>query len=279
MEINEFTHVAEEIGEFGTLFVLDQNGMRYLRFDSAANQTMMSIAEPASLYSIPLCYTLAPLLWQKSPPSNVLIAGVGGGDLIRFFKKYLPKICLTAIERDSLVIDLAIKYFQLGKEDSKLIIDDAYSTIKYLSQKNDIIIVDLHLLNGMPTFLEEETFYQHCFRNLSEEGVLCLNLLPKDKNHLIDIMKTVRKVFDRRCLYAAIPNHENITIYAFKHFPLIDRSFEEINDLSFTLSKTYGINFHSIWKEIKTLNPLLNKNAAHADRPKNRLQLSDILPK
>ncbi|MFT7685674.1 MAG: spermidine synthase [Candidatus Azotimanducaceae bacterium] len=274
MDKKDFTLVAEETGEFGTLSVVDQDDIRYLRFDSAANQTMMSLSDPSILYSIPLGYTLAPLLWLTSPPLNILIAGAGGGDLIRFYKDRLPKVKLTAIERDVLVIKLAQQHFNLEKDDCDLIIGDAYAELKKLSLQNDIIVVDLHLLNGMPKFLEEALFYQHCYRNLSEEGILCLNVLPRDKEHLIKIMKIIRVVFNRRCLYAAIPNHDNITIYAFKHFPLINRSFDEITALSHNLSKTYNINFVSIWNEILTLNPILTRNGSLSDTP----SMADILP-
>lgn len=274
MSKSDITYVAEETGEFGTLFVVDQDDMRYLRFDSAANQTMMSLSEPSKLYSVPLSYTLAPLLWLTTPPSNVLIAGVGGGDLIRFYKDKLPKVNLTAIERDALVIKLAQECFHLDSEDCNLIIGDANLELEQLSMQNDIVVVDLHLLNGMPNFLDEEVFYQHCRRNLSEEGVLCLNILPRDKEHLIKIMTIIRQVFDRRCLYASVPDHENIVIYAFNSFPLINSTFEEISTSSHTLSEIYSIDFVSIWNAILTLNPTLKRSSFSSSKSR----MADILP-
>jgi hypothetical protein len=88
-------------------------------------------------------------------------------------------------------------------------------------------------------------------------------------------MKVIRKVFNQRCLYAAIPNHDNIAIYAFKRFPKINRSFAEIIDLSKILSDDYKIDFLSIWREIQSLNPMLTKNSDLLDEP----NLSNILPR
>ena len=88
-------------------------------------------------------------------------------------------------------------------------------------------------------------------------------------------MKVIRTVFNQRCLYAAIPNHDNIAIYAFKRFPKINRSFAEIIDLSKSLSDDYKVDFLSIWREIESLNPILQKNELSMDKPR----MSNILPK
>jgi spermidine synthase len=128
-------------GGFGTLYVFDQDGMRYLRFDSDANQSMMSLSDPLNLSSIPLGYMLAPFFWQEAAPSNVLIAGVGGGDLIRFFRNSLPNVKLTAIERDELAIKLAQAYFYVDRQDAHFIIGDAFCTLENLLNSSNKCII------------------------------------------------------------------------------------------------------------------------------------------
>ncbi|MBL4681841.1 MAG: hypothetical protein JKY88_14105 [Pseudomonadales bacterium] len=271
--------VAEVEGKFGKLIIEDLDGQRILRFDSAARQAVMTLAAPHKLVSVPLQYMLAPLLWQDIESSNILLAGIGGGDLIRFLNHYLPKTMFTGIDRDAAMIKLAQQYFELPRENEnwRYFIDDAGDFFQKLSADEnespiELIVIDLHLKEDMPDFLNQVFFYESCKTNLSSEGILAINILPRDKTHLIEIMKTIRMVFNRKCLYAAIPQHDNIAIYAFNNFPEIDFSFKEIERRSIKLSAKFNFDLTHIWQNIRALNPILTET-------KNNLSFSDLAPR
>jgi len=122
---------------------------------------------------------------HSQKPKNALILGIGGGTVMSLLFKYFPKIVLTCVDIDGVIIDIAKKYFNLCSIPNITIIHaDAKTHIKQLVAKKkmyDCIIVDLFIGGSIPSFVEDKKFIESIHRLLTSKGFLCINFLREAK--------------------------------------------------------------------------------------------------
>ena len=71
------------------------------------------------------------LLPKNLSPENILILGLGGGSALFWLRRRFPKIHLTVVEIDPVMIGIAQKYFHIGKiKDLTIVNQDAVEFIK-----------------------------------------------------------------------------------------------------------------------------------------------------
>ena len=148
-----------------------------MQFGAGAIQSRTSLLDPDRL-SLP--YTVgmtAPLLF-RTIFENVLMLGLGGGSLLRFYHRLLPECRFTIIERSQTMVRVAGRYFEAPTRDSRVTVRtaDARTAVAVEPKAYDLVIVDVFDDQGLPDWVLQPEFCRDCHQCLAEGGVLLANL-------------------------------------------------------------------------------------------------------
>ena len=115
---------------------------------------------------------------------SVLVLGVAGGSVIETLKKEIKfEGQITGVEIDPVVVELATKYFGLGKYNNvSIVIDDAFEFVLKSKEKYDLIIIDIFQDTTMPNFLFEDFFINRINFLLKVNGFILFNTMVLNKN-------------------------------------------------------------------------------------------------
>lgn len=243
---------------FHTIEITQSEETLLLRTDQHAVQSVLSLNHPEQL-NLPYMHAMiVGLLFQLSKPQNILMLGLGGGDLLRYLHHYLSESRVTAVEIDPAMVDVCREYFALPKSKNiKIKIDDAMHFISKSTQCYDMIMLDIYHGTSVPTVLHNQDFYQYCSDRLSENGMLILNLLTNDADIFKHILWVLREQFDRSTLCLSVPQHMNIVVFAFKQRPT-DLRLEILQAKAEKLSKQYKLNFSEWVTQLFSTNPTVD---------------------
>lgn len=165
--------------------ISEEAGIRYLHFGSDWVQGAMRIARP---WSLELAYTremMAGLLLRDTPrwPRSALLIGLGAGSLAKFIYRNLPDCRTTVVEINTQVDYIARQYFKLPDDPNRLavVIGDGADYMMAGGRAFDYILVDGFDADARAGVLDTLPFYQACRSRLSEQGLLCVNLLGGSK--------------------------------------------------------------------------------------------------
>ena len=115
---------------------------------------------------------------------SILVLGVAGGSVIETLKKEIKfEGQITGVEIDPIVVELATKYFGLGKYNNvSIVIDDAFEFVLKSKEKYDLIIIDIFQDTTMPNFLFEDFFINRINFLLKVNGFILFNTMILNKN-------------------------------------------------------------------------------------------------
>jgi len=115
---------------------------------------------------------------------SILVLGVAGGSVIETLKKEIKfDGIITGVEIDPVVVELATKYFGLGKYNNvSIVIDDAFEFALKTKEKYDLIVIDVFQDTTMPNFLFEEFFINRINFLLNVNGFILFNTMVLTKN-------------------------------------------------------------------------------------------------
>ncbi|XP_014253438.1 methyltransferase-like protein 13 [Cimex lectularius] len=142
---------------------------------------------------------------EANSESQILVIGLGGGSLCSYLRRCFPRSCITAVELDPDMLEVATSYFGL-KEDKQLIvyIKDGLQFIKEVAErgaKYDVLMFDVDnktIQTGLscpPASFVEMEVLQRVKKILNPQGVFILNLVCRDTTISADIYKRVQSVF------------------------------------------------------------------------------------
>lgn len=115
---------------------------------------------------------------KKMKPRNLLILGLGPGNVVQIVNRILPDCKITGVEIDGEVIRLGKKYFGLGTYANLEIAEaDAVEFVAGCTERFDLICIDLFVEDAVPHGAEQEEFIRNCRRLLSPGGLLLFNRL------------------------------------------------------------------------------------------------------
>lgn len=165
--------------------ISEEDGVRYLHFGSDWVQGAMRVARP---WSLELAYTremMAGLLLRGTDrwPRNALLVGLGAGSLAKFIYRHLPDCRITAVEINPQVEFVASQYFKLPHDPQRLDVVIGCGA-DYMLQGGpafDYILVDGFDPDARSGPLDTAPFYQACRARLSENGLLAINLLGRNR--------------------------------------------------------------------------------------------------
>jgi spermidine synthase len=188
---------------FGQLVVREETpGVRTLQFgDDGVIQSRVNMNDPLDLK---LPYTRATMLaWALKPrPKRVLIIGLGGGAMPRFFYRALPEAHIDVAELDPAVLAVAREYFELP-DDSRLTvhIGDGRKFVQAAPSKWDLVVLDAYSADDIPRHLATAEFLGEVKAHLEPGAILAGNVWSRDHNRLYDEMaRTWADTFGALCI-------------------------------------------------------------------------------
>uniref|UniRef100_A0A914CHS0 Methyltransferase-like protein 13 n=1 Tax=Acrobeloides nanus TaxID=290746 RepID=A0A914CHS0_9BILA len=215
----------------------------------------------AAMILEPLMLAAIGIEHERDESTSLLVIGLGGGSLDMFFHKQKPKMNITVIEIDTLVNNLAHRWFGIEEnEHRRTIIADGVEFMYKASiegQKFDAVFIDAcDTTREMPcpakVFLEEKVL-ENAKSLLKTMGALIVNVLP-----LIDEDENVGKVKQKllskfpTCLSMVMSSELN-TVFACVNYSLEKENrkstYELIQHRFQTLVLRY--NLHALMKDVQ----------------------------
>ena len=239
----EQTHV-------GLIEIWQHGHHRWLNID-AVEQTRIDSEKPNQLVSSLHHYFLTVLLFIDTP-KTVLLGGLGGGAIARYLYNKNPEIEGSAIEVDKTIASLAKDYFYFPKNQWNIIVDDLQNVDE---GSYDFIVIDIADDDLTPVWLTTEKMLIQLKQQLTESGVLAINLLVTDAQALSQALEVSRNIFDRRTLCVSVPDHRNIILFAFNQSPQYN-SIDELEKRSQQLANVWGLDFTVLLEQLQKDNPI-----------------------
>lgn len=118
-----------------------------------------------------------PVITKKNN-ARVLVLGVGGGNVIHTIKTFFPNTEIIGVDKDSMSISIAKKYFGIDYPQVRLICEDAETFLGKKQKKFDIIIDDIFVeKNSEPVraIPFDHHWYKIIEKNLSKTGAHIFN--------------------------------------------------------------------------------------------------------
>jgi spermidine synthase len=176
----------------------DRNGLRSLHFgESQSRQSAAKIDDPLHLELpyvrvLPNCLAFVPKL------QRMLIVGLGGGSLPRFFRQLFPKLRIDVVELDPVVVEVAREYFRFEADARMRVhLEDARDYIERFENQFDLVVLDGFDSETIPRHLSTLEFLQGVRRALVPGGVAVSNVWGRSSNRLYDHMHlTYREAFE-----------------------------------------------------------------------------------
>ena len=220
----------------------EEDGIRYLHFNSEWIQGAMRIARPSELV---LAYTQQMTAWllfvSAGMRDRVGILGLGAGSLLRFTLRH-TRSPVDTVERNPAVTALCRAYFRLpGSPRSVIDHADARDWVAEPDRagRYRALMVDLYDSKAEGPVCGDPAFYRDCYRVLDEPGVMSVNLFG---NHASfeDNLRGIREAFDGRVLCLPEIDEGNTVVLAFKG-DVLDLSRQELLDRAERLESRTGL--------------------------------------
>ncbi len=234
----------------GLVEVWQKDKHRWLNINAVV-QSGINIDQPELLVSSLHHAFLAALLFIDMP-KKILLAGMGAGAFARYIHHINPAIQGDAVEINETISVLAKQYFDFPDTKWEINIDNIR---QWQGKSYDFILADIAEDELTPSWLTSEAMLLQLKNQLSEQGVLVMNLLVNDAQSFHQALITIRKVFERKTLCLTVANHKNIVVFAFNNHAKVYSSATMKSQIV-SLSQTWGIGFEALFKQLQSDNPV-----------------------
>ena len=200
---------------WGPVRVFEDGLRRYLAFGTAAQQSCIDLLNPETLvYEYTQAMMLALLYHPK--PSRVTLLGLGAGSLVQCLQAYDSELPLSVVELRPLVAEVAQQWFELEVTPQvSLHLEDASTYMAQTTAGSDLIFADIYNDDGMIESQLNAEFLRNCYRNLSRDGILVLNLWEEGRGLHPLAMQRLRDQFGPCCMSCQVEDG-NLIAFAFK---------------------------------------------------------------
>ena len=238
--------------------ISEEDGIRYLHFGSDWVQGAMRIARP---WSLELAYTremMAGLLLRQAAkwPRRALLIGLGAGSLAKFIYRYLPDCRVTVVEINPQVEFVARQYFKLPYDPPRLDVTIGCGADYMLSGKRqfDYILVDGFDDEANSGILETLPFYQACRARLTDDGLLGINLLGRERGFKGSVER-LKQAFDGRVAVFPSCDSGNTIAFATGGKP-VDVSLEAMRERATAIKKDFRLDLLPTISRLQLAYPL-----------------------
>ena len=198
--------------------VWQDDGSRWLQFGSGTIQSLMDLEQPHRLV-LPYTQAMTVCLLFDPSPQRLLLHGLGGGSLIRFFRQHRLQTSITAIERDARIVSLAQSQFGIDTGTIEVLVRDAREVSPDEMTAADLVMVDVFDAGGLPDWLLHRGFYRQAAAAMNAQGMLVANLWMGDDDEFFEVIGGLREVFESRVLVLPVNGYRNIIAVAFAGEP------------------------------------------------------------
>lgn len=185
-----------ELTPHGYLFVVEENGLRILRFGEidGADQSMIDPGDPEAVPMDYIRVALVGLAFLERAPRRVLMIGLGGGSYTNFLWRKYPEARIEVIEINEAVVRVARRYFDVPQDERyRIRLADGRDWIEKSKSKYDLIFVDAYGdADDIPEGLADAGFFRLVKGHLAPGGVAVVNLSVERGRE-----KTVRRRFEK----------------------------------------------------------------------------------
>lgn len=199
--------------------VSETDGIRSLHLGNATVQSSMRLQDPSALE---LSYTRGMMAFLLFAPdaTNILMIGLGGGSIAKYIHKYLPRVSARVIEINPRIIQIARSHFQVPENDDRLTIieGDGAAYVKEQAAAAQVIMVDAFDSIGIPADLCSQSFFDHCYQALTQDGIFVMNLWGSDRNFDAYLLR-IEQAFEQRVLILPTGKPGNIVVFGFRRMP------------------------------------------------------------
>jgi spermidine synthase len=130
---------------------------------------------------MPYTRTMMGFLLFEPRPEKIVMIGLGGGSLAKYCHSRLPKASVVVAEVNPHVVALR-DLFHIPHDDERfqVVREDGARFVRGLANSTDVLLVDGFDSNGQAAQLCTQHFYDDCYRSLTPEGLLVVNLVIED---------------------------------------------------------------------------------------------------
>lgn len=113
---------------------------------------------------------------NKQKITQVLVLGLGGGNLATILEHEMPRANTTFVELEEEVVEVAKNFFGISENKMrKIVVSDAKIFMKKNITKYDLIIVDLYSGDDVPSFVSSRNFLNQIRNSLKKNGSTIFN--------------------------------------------------------------------------------------------------------
>lgn len=233
--------------------VSEKNGVRSLHLGSEAIQSSMRVKDP---YELVLGYSrcMFAFLLFRDEPANIVMIGLGGGSITKFVHRYLSRSSITTVELLPQVVQVARSMFFLPEDDARnrVIIGDGVEYIEKLKAPVDAIFLDAFGPTGIAEALSSEPFFCRCREQLTEDGVLVVNLWGSDPLFSTYVAR-LSTVFDGMILCLPARQRGNVTALCFNRHSG-NPTWASLSLIAQTLEEKYSLEFKEFVIDLMRMN-------------------------
>lgn len=249
------TIIHSRTDEEGVIDVVDEATIRTLYFGTRARQSTMFLRDP---HALALAYTkcVATSLVFIPAPRDVLLLGLGGGSLAKFFLHQFPACRVDAVEKRAQVVEVAQTYFHLPADGRiKVQVGDA---VDFLRQRDDgaydLVIVDLHDPEGMAPAVGQSDFFSLCQSRLRGQGLLAINLWTGVREKVLrQTIENINLNFPHGVLHLPVLGKRNTVALAF-NFPVPKNQIKALRRRAVELEEKTGVELNQLLWDLARFN-------------------------
>jgi spermidine synthase len=234
-----------------SIAVSDERGYRTLHVGGEAIQSTMRIADP---WALALDYTrcMMSFLLFHAEPREVLMIGLGGGSLAKFFHRNFRKTRVRVVELDERVLIAARAHFALPPDDARLAVEIGDGAEALAPECCDVLVVDAYHDEEHVPQLASTEFYDAAYLALAEQGVMVVNFMDDDR--LLDqYLKRMEAAFGGRVLAMKALYDPNVLAFALKGFDS-RISWETLRQRAQQLESRYDLPFPRYVSRLRAMN-------------------------
>jgi spermidine synthase len=239
-------------GTYQKPFLIEDGTERSLEFGLAGgSQSAMRCADPDELV-VPYTREMMAFLLLRPNPRHVVVAGLGGGSLVKYCYRNLPETRITAVEINPWVISLRSE-FQIPEDDERLTIvcADARHYFEKARVLADVVMIDLYDRRGAVPFLRDREFMTSVKSRLTKTGSVIVNVLGTDA-WCRDCFDAVQAVFGDPVVTVRVEADGNLVLLAFKGLPATN-ALRSIQVRSQEIKQRFQLEFPGFLRALSNL--------------------------
>lgn len=204
-------------------FVRHDSTGKSLHFTLGELQSRMLDSAPWQL-DLDYTRTMMGFLLFNPAPAHIGMVGLGGGSLVKFCHRGLPRTKMTVLEINPHVIALR-REFLVPDDDERLTVLAADGALFLQTEAPlfDVLLIDGFDHQGQPAALSSSGFYADCFAALSPGGVLVVNLHYDHPDYPL-LVARISRAFGGNAVEIVATEKSNSIVFASTGAPISPRS-------------------------------------------------------